>query len=100
MTLPNGYVMQTTFFEDFSIADVFGINAVKDTFKRAFKEWKDNIDYVTELAVALNYKCWQHYEKGNSELSDLYSEYFYKVQDYVYDHFSGEDIDHYYQITN
>lgn len=32
----------TTFWSDFSIADAFGVNAVKDTYKRAFKEWKDD----------------------------------------------------------
>ena len=30
----------TTFFMDFSIADRFGDDAIKDTFQRAFKEWK------------------------------------------------------------
>lgn len=42
MTLDNGYEMQTTFWQDFTIADAFGIDAIKDTFNRAFKEWKDN----------------------------------------------------------
>ena len=100
MTLPNGYVMKTTFFEDFSIADVFGIRAVRDTFSSAFRSWKDNIEYVTELAVTLNLKCWEHYEKGNEKLSELYSGYFYKVQDYVYDHFDGKDIEHYFKVTD
>lgn len=29
----NGYETKTTFWEDFSIADVFGVSAVKDTYK-------------------------------------------------------------------
>ena len=32
---------QTTFWMDFTIADRFGINAVKDTFKRAYEEMTD-----------------------------------------------------------
>ena len=28
----NGYEMKTTFWNDFTIADAFGINAIKDTF--------------------------------------------------------------------
>ncbi len=56
MTLPNGYEMQTTFPMDFSIADTFGANAVKDTFKRAFNEWKSNYVYLTELVITLNLK--------------------------------------------
>ncbi len=30
----NGYELQTTFWEDFSIADRFGLSAIQDTFKR------------------------------------------------------------------
>ena len=35
-----GYKPITTFWDDFSIADRFGISAIKDTYKRAFEEWK------------------------------------------------------------
>ena len=31
----NGYEMQTTFWQDFSIADRFGIDAIKDTHSRS-----------------------------------------------------------------
>ncbi len=33
----NGYELQTTFWEDFSIADRFGLAAVLDTFNRGFQ---------------------------------------------------------------
>jgi len=36
----NGYEVKTTFWEDFSIAERFGLSAIQDTFNRAFKEWK------------------------------------------------------------
>ena len=32
------YPYKTTFFQDFSIADAFGLSAVEDTYKRAFEE--------------------------------------------------------------
>ena len=32
----NGYNVQTTFWEDFSAADIFGLSAIQDTFNRAF----------------------------------------------------------------
>ena len=63
----NGYEMQTTFWQDFSIADKFGISAIEDTYERAFKEWKDNYIYLTELVIVVNWKCWQHYENKNEE---------------------------------
>ena len=51
-----GYKPITTFWQDFSIADNFGVKAVKDTYKRAFSEWKTNYKYLTELVMVLNWK--------------------------------------------
>ena len=70
----NGYETMTTFWQDFSIADRFGIEAVKDTYKRAFTEWKSNYKYLTELVMVLNWKIWEHYEKNNKELSKVYND--------------------------
>lgn len=67
-----GYECFTTFFEDFTIAEKFGVDAVKDTYNRAFKEWKNNYKYLTELVMILNWKIWQHYEK-NDGLATLYN---------------------------
>ena len=58
----NGYELQTTFWEDFSIADRFGLAAVLDTFNRAFREWKGDYKFLTELTLVLNHKIWQYYE--------------------------------------
>lgn len=33
-------VKKTTFWEDFSLAERFGLSAIQYTFNRAFKEWK------------------------------------------------------------
>ena len=52
--LLNAYEPKTTFWMDFSIADRFGANAIKDTYNRAFKEWKTNYIYLTELVIVLN----------------------------------------------
>ena len=48
-----GYDPMTTFWEDFSIADKYGIAGVKDTYKRAFSEWKDDYKFFTELTLVL-----------------------------------------------
>ena len=55
----NGYETFTTFWQDFSIADRFGVAAIKDTFTRAFNEWKHDYKYLTELVMVLNWKIWQ-----------------------------------------
>lgn len=94
------YECITTFWEDFSIADAFGIQAIKDTFKRAFEEWKTNYKYLTELVIVLNIKCWTHYGEGREDVSALYSEFYYKAKDYAYENLKGEELEYFYQITD
>lgn len=91
---------QTTFMIDFRIADKFGNAAIKDTFNRAFNEWKGNIKYVTELCVVMNMLCWYWYDKGNDTRSQIYGDYYYKVRDYVYDNYSGEDTEYFFNMTD
>lgn len=98
-TLPNGYKSQTTFYMDFTIADAFGVDAIKDTFNRAFKEWKDNVVYLTELVIVLNMKCWDWHEK-NENYSELYGDLYYQARDYALDNLKGEDFDYYYKWTD
>ena len=38
-----GYTPITTFWDDFSIAEKFGEQAIRDTAERAFEEWHTNI---------------------------------------------------------
>lgn len=95
-----GYQPKTTFWMDFSIADRFGKAAVMDTFKRAFNEWKSNTVYVTELAMVLNWKAWQHDSNGHPALTELYSKLFYQVNDWCYEHLTGDDLTYYFQTTD
>ena len=99
MQLANGYVMTTTFWEDFSIADRFGEKAIKDTFNRAFLEWKDNYIYLTELVIVLNHKIWQHYQK-NDAYAELYNDLWEKADNYACTHLKGDELRHFYQITD
>ena len=96
----NGYETMTTFWDDFSIADKFGVNAIKDTYSRAFNEWKTNYQYLTELVIVLNWKLWQHYELGNDALSDAYQELWEKADSYAMDHLKGEELNYFFRTTD
>lgn len=95
----NGYETMTTFWEDFSIADKFGVSAVKDTYNRAFNEWKGNYKYLTELVLVLNHKIWQHYEK-NEALANVYNDLWKKAEDYAYNNLKGEELHYYISILD
>ena len=94
------YQMKTTFWLDFSIADKFGVAGVEDTFKRAFKEWKKDYVYLTELAIVTNWRCWKHYEEGNMALSELYSTLYYKTRNYALNHLKGKELKYYLETTD
>lgn len=94
-----GYKPITTFYEDFSIADWFGLDAIRDTFKRAFEEWKGNYKFLTELVMALNWKIWEHYET-NEKYAKLYNELWEKADLYATSHLKGEELAYFYRTTD
>ena len=98
MTLMNGYELTTTFWSDFSIADRFGVSAIKD-YKRAFDEWKDNYVYLTELVIVLNHKIWQWYTK-DEQIARVYNDLWEKADAYACDNLKGEEADFFFRITD
>lgn len=100
MTTPNGYELTTTFWEDFSIADAFGIDAVQDTYNTAFNEWKNDHIYLTELSIVLNWKIWQWWDKGNMDFSKLYDRLWKEVDAYAMDNLKGEELQFYIKVTD
>lgn len=95
----NGYELQTTFWNDFSIADLFGLKAIQDTFNRAFKEWKDDYKFLTELVLVLNHKIWQHYEK-RPEFAALYNSLWEQADQYAVENLKGEEFSYFYDVTD
>ena len=95
-----GYETKTTFYQDFSIAEMFGAKAIKDTYKRAFREWKTNTEYITEFVMVLNWKMWSHYEHGNEQLSRLYQELWEQADRWCLDHLKGDDLTYFIRTTD
>lgn len=93
-----GYKQITTFWQDFSIADVFGTKAIHDTYNRAVKEWKTNVKYFTELVMVLNWKSWQY--ANNPVLCELYANAYYKARDIALDTFKGDDLKYFLETTD
>ena len=94
-----GYETMTTFWEDFSIADRFGISAIEDTYVRAFGEWRFNYRYLTELVLVLNWKIWQHHEK-NDDFAKLYNELWLKTDEYANSTLQGKELEYFFRITD
>ena len=94
-----GYKPKTTFYEDFGIAEMFGIDAVKDTYQRSFEAWKSDVEYLTELVMVLNWKIWEHYE-SNEELARVYDSLWREADGWCMDNLKGDDLTYFFRTTD
>lgn len=95
-----GYRLMTTFFEDFSIADKYGMAAIKDTYQRIFREWKHQYKYVTELTLILNWKIWEHESAKNHDVAKLYNDLWIKTDNWAMNNLKGDELTYFYRIND
>lgn len=92
-------LIDNTFPQDFTIADMFWISAIKDTYERAFNEWKDDIKYMTALSMALNHKIFEWYKK-DKKTAQVYNDLFIECDDYIHENFKWDDLTYYFRVTD
>ncbi len=97
--MSNGYEMKTTFWEDFTIADAFGVSAIEDTYNRAFNGWKHDYVYITELSLVLNWKMFQWYEKDDSKYQ-IYYDLYTKLDAWCMDNLRNSELIYYIDTTD
>lgn len=95
-----GYKPRTTFWDDFSIADHFGLSAIEDTFKRAFRSWKSDYVYLTELVMVLNHKIYQWHQAGNEDYARLYNRLWESADLYACENLTGDELSYFYETTD
>ena len=95
----NGYTVQTTFWEDFTIADLFGLSAIRDTYNRAFKEWNEDYKFLTELVLVLNHKIWQHH-KSRPEVAALYNDLWKQADLYAVENLKADELYYFFEVTD
>lgn len=98
------YEYVTTLWGDFTLAEIFGTDAIEDTAERVFDAWKDNIQYITEFVMILNHKCWYYYEHNNASLSELYANLYYKYDEkvikYLDDNGRTDDLNYFFRTLD
>lgn len=102
-----GYKPRTTYWQDFSIADVFVLNGVEpdgvqDTHNRAWPALKEGflgIEGLTEYIMVLNWKIHQHYPH-NMELSKLYDTLWRECDQWAMENLKDEKLSYYLHTTD
>lgn len=98
------------YWADFSVADAFGVDAVKDTFANAHYKTIGH-KMLTELALVCNHKAWQHFDLAkigsdeekmdlHFELGTLYRDYWEIVDDYAKETLKGDELDFYSRVID
>ena len=95
----NGYECITTFWDDFTIAEIFGTKAILDTYDRVYDAWRSNYKYLTELSMVLNWKLWQHH-KSNESYAELYDKLWREINEYAIENLDNEELVYYVQVTD
>ena len=96
----SGYEPKTHFLEAFWFAVAFGAEGVKDTYRRAFEGWKNNIERITELELVLNEIGWLlFHEETTKDLSRVFFELGGLLDNWVYDNLSKEQIEYYASVN-
>ena len=111
-TLPNGHVLDYGFMECFDAFDESvkkgenDITVISKVFEDLFNQAPDDIHRLTDLACVVNLRCWYWFDVGDSTMSRMYSELYYKVNDHIlgtgYENgtFTDEDVSYYARITD
>lgn len=94
-----GYQTKTTFWQDFSIAELGGVEKIRETYKRSFDEWKSNVEYLTELVLVLNHKIWYWY-KTKPEFGYVYNELWTEADEWCGENLKGDDASYYFRTTD
>ena len=103
-----GKPMEFTFAADFAIADWYGAEDVKETYKRVIKEWNADYKALTEVVMALNLLSWVNVSLQQAGFEDrddfikLYSRLYYDATNEFYKEY-GEDAekcDYFFRMTD
>jgi len=96
-----GHERKTTFFSDLSIGEWYGLEGVRDTYKRVMSEWLNNVEYITEFIACLGIKASQ-WAQRNPELCDLYSHLFKIARGKFYERYANDEYakDYFFQMTD
>ena len=87
-----GKKRKTTFTSDISIAEwCGGKNGVIETVQRSANEWKNDVEYISELVLSVNWKAREHDARGNRQWVIFYSALYDSLRDLMCDYYEGDD---------
>lgn len=84
------------FWLEFTLAEKFGVDGIKSTFKKIFKAYRNNYVDLTELVLVLNCKNREHHQE-NVRFAKLYNKLYEDANDYAIQNLKHEQLDYYFK---
>ena len=91
------YKFESSFWEEFSIAEDYGPEGIHHHYDIVFEQYKDNLKYLTELVLVLNIKIFIWYGVDDT-IGKMYEDLYVDADAYALSSFEGDDL-HYYLHT-
>lgn len=95
-----GFKFETNVREVFTEAETNDDVDIEELYRKLFREWHNDVKLVAELSMCMNRKIWEHHEKWNESLAELYNSLWLRVHDYALDVFTWEDGAYYFRVTD
>ena len=95
-----GYTQRTTFWDDFTIAERWGVKAIEDTYRNAFNSWKTDVVFITELVLVLNWKMLYMDEKHMTEKSAMYYKCWVELSNWCERHLEAGAYEYFILVTD
>ncbi len=93
------YNFRTSFWMEFSIAENYGVEGIFEHYNLVFDQWKNNLEYLTELVLVLNWKIYQWYQVNDS-LGHTYDALWRKTDSYAMETLKGDDLHYYLSVLD
>lgn len=91
------FQFETSFWEEFSIAESYGPQGIREHYNLVFPQWKGNVRFLAELVLVLNWKIYQWY-RVDDRIGLVYDELWKKADGYALKNLKGDDLDSYLSI--
>lgn len=93
------YKFESSFWEEFSIAEDYGPEGIRKHYDTVFEQYRDNLNFLTELVLVLNWKIYQWYQVDDT-LGMTYDELWKRTDGYAMETLKGDDLHKYLSVLD
>lgn len=78
-------------WKELDALDEIGVDYLEEQTENLFRQYRDDIEKLTEWVMVINHKCWDYHEKHEPLASDIYSKLYYKYYEEAINYLDKEN---------